>query len=335
MTASLIGQRTPVAIDDGLLRAGTQTVSFDCEQPETLLRNYLRLIRRTRSQQRVPEISLRREDVEALADYLGVTAESVLHRLATLMGSSRTQRTTMLAAFASGALLIALAGSAAATSPGLDAGAPFLAGQSVEWTATEEGSTAEVPTELDITTRSAIAEGTIFGNAAQAADGSAIEVDEASAELPRGSASLLADSGTFTPAFPAPSTPAPSTRAPSVVAAANGRPAAPDLPVGSDTDVDDLVALVAPVVPDLADVVAVGVAVVPPTGAASPDPVGPGADSVGAVEEVVQPPTATTIAPADEIPQELPPVDDDTVAVGPAPVPPTVPAPAPTSTTAP
>jgi hypothetical protein len=302
VTTSLAGQRTPVAIDHGLIRAGSQTAAFDRAEPETLLRNYLRLIRRARSQQRAPEISLRREDVEALADYLGVTSESILHRLATLMGSSRTQRNTMLAAFASGALLVGLSGSVAASSPVLVNAAPDATqvGVGAAVVEVEGDSLDDVPIAASELETAAAAASEVSAPADVATPGTSIVIAVETDADQTSSAVQLVESASTGAADAAPSdrpaSPQPATRA------------------GGGSPVSD-VALVAPVSPDD---VAVGDAVVPPTTTVAPN------DAVDAGSGAVEPPVpATTTAPADDIPQELPPVEDDTVAVGPPPLPPT------------
>jgi hypothetical protein len=302
VTTSLVGQRTPVAIDDGLIRAGSQTAAFDRAQPETLLRNYLRLIRRARSQQRAPEISLRREDVEALAEYLGVPAESVLHRLANLMGSSRTQRNTMLAAFASGALIVGLSGSVAATSSVFD---------------TPATSSADAPVAA------AVVDGMVAEpSAGVPGDGPPVSAEPAAVPGGTDATPTLADVATpgasvivENDVSPAESASAESASTGSTGGGpVNNQPATERAAGGPADDV----ALVTPVVPDTNDNVAVGDAVVPPTTASPSDDAGN--DGTGVDEPPV---TETTLGPIDDVPHELPPVDDDTVAVGPPPLPPT------------
>jgi len=293
-----------VAIDDGLIRAGSRTAAFDRTQPETLLRNYLRLVRRARSQQRDPEISLRREDIDALAEYLGVPAESVLNRLATLMGSSRTQRTTMLAAFASGALLVGLAGSAAATSPLLDTSSPSLGDPAPATVARESSIESPVPQVLASETDRSETGTASSAPASVSTRRSTVVTGNSGADRLEVTESEPTD---------AVGTP-PSARTGSTVA---NNPSADD----NRRDLEDDVAVSTPVAPDLDDSVAVGDAVVPPSGPT------PGNGPVeGPVDvAVAEPPTVTTTVPIDEVPQELPLVDEDSVAVGPPPVPPTTP----------
>ena len=308
VTTSLVGQRTPVSIDDGLIRAGSRTTAFDRARPETLLRNYLRLIRRARSQQRAPEISLRREDVDALADFLGVSAESVLHRLATLMGSSRTQRNTMLAAFASGALLVGLSGSVAATSPLLDSTAPSPAGA-----AASAAIVGDAPPDVLADVSTAPAGSTAPSPVTRTASAPTDRLTS------RRSAVVVGGTGADRTARAVPKIARSVPTAAAVGEPANGVPASgqPATQGGSGVSVDD-VALVSPVVPDPAEDVAVGDAVVPPSTPAPSD------GAANDASDAADPPlTETTVAPIDDIPQELPPVDDETVAVGPPPVPPT------------
>ena len=96
---------------------GVDSTYFAPGDPDALLRSYLLMVRRTRDQRRAVSITLRREDIEVIAEHLDQTAERVLDRLADLMGSTRAQRAAMLALLATGAMLIAVAGSAAADAP--------------------------------------------------------------------------------------------------------------------------------------------------------------------------------------------------------------------------
>ena len=101
--------RRPIVISDSLLSAGRVSAPVDADDPEGLLREYLRLIRRVRNQQRDRSVALRRADIEALAVHLDWSEERVLGQLADLMGSTRRQRATMLAVLATGAALITIA----------------------------------------------------------------------------------------------------------------------------------------------------------------------------------------------------------------------------------
>lgn len=123
--------RQAVRIGERHVRVGTRAVAFDPLDPTSLLVAYLRLVRRVRRQQSSPEITLRRDDVEVLAEHLASTPEVVLDRLGSLMGATRAQRLAMASLFASGALVVGLVGTAAAEAPvpsaGLPAGLPLSA----------------------------------------------------------------------------------------------------------------------------------------------------------------------------------------------------------------
>ncbi len=109
--------RAPLTIRNGVIDIGVDRTRFEADHAAGLLRNYLLLLRRTRDQRHTASITLRRDDVEVIAQYLDTTPEAVLDRLADLMGSTRTQRAAMLTLFATGAMLVAATGSAAAESP--------------------------------------------------------------------------------------------------------------------------------------------------------------------------------------------------------------------------
>ncbi|MCB0967118.1 MAG: hypothetical protein KDB37_09815 [Ilumatobacter sp.] len=112
--------RRPIVIVDDQLSTGHHTATVRPDDAEALLRDYLRLIRRVRNQQRARNIALRRVDIEALADHLGWTADQVLARLADLMGTTRRQRATMLAVLSTGAALITIASPMSAAATGTD-----------------------------------------------------------------------------------------------------------------------------------------------------------------------------------------------------------------------
>jgi len=108
--------RVPLTIRDGVIDIGANRTRFTSEPGDGLLRSYLVLLRRTRDQKHAATITLRRDDIEVIAQYVDSTAEVVIGRLADLMGSTRTQRTAMLTMFATGAMLIASTGPVAADS---------------------------------------------------------------------------------------------------------------------------------------------------------------------------------------------------------------------------
>lgn len=106
-----------MSIRPGVIDIGVDSARFVPGDVDSLLRNYLMMVRRTRHQRRAVSITLRRDDVDVIADHVGQTAAAVLERMADLMGSTRTQRAAMLTLFATGAMLIAVSGSAAAEAP--------------------------------------------------------------------------------------------------------------------------------------------------------------------------------------------------------------------------
>ena len=106
-------QRTALVITAGNLSAGPVHATFRIDAPESLLHNYLVLVRKMRGQQREPTITLRGSDISALADHLGTTDERVLEDLLDRMGATRAQRRALLAMFAVGALSIVATGSVA------------------------------------------------------------------------------------------------------------------------------------------------------------------------------------------------------------------------------
>ncbi len=114
---TILPSRLPVAITNGVISAGGVTATFMATNGTSLLTAYLRLIRSMRHQKKVPMIVLRREDIDVIAAYLDESGETIVDRLTSLMGATLTQRTAMATMFATGAIVIGLAGSTAARSP--------------------------------------------------------------------------------------------------------------------------------------------------------------------------------------------------------------------------
>lgn len=119
--------RSEIAITgDGLITAGGVDAVFEPGDPGSLLETYLRLVRRLRDQERDEVVSLRREDIEGLAEFLGQSGESVIEQLGTLMGATKTQRRVMAGMFLTGAMIITVAVpsvAALSTGSGTDTGA--------------------------------------------------------------------------------------------------------------------------------------------------------------------------------------------------------------------
>ena len=106
-------QRTPLVISAGNLVAGPVNATFRDGDPESLLHSYLVLVRQLRGQPRTPTITLRSDDITAIAGHLGASEERVLDDLLDRMGATRAQRKALAAMFAVGALTIVATGSIA------------------------------------------------------------------------------------------------------------------------------------------------------------------------------------------------------------------------------
>ena len=113
MPAATAFQRTPLVVVAGNLVAGPVHATFRDGDRESLLHSYLVLVRQLRGQQRAPSITLRGDDICAIADHLGVSEERVLDDLLDRMGATRAQRKALFALFAMGALSIVATGSVA------------------------------------------------------------------------------------------------------------------------------------------------------------------------------------------------------------------------------
>lgn len=113
MSAAQAFHRTPLVISVGQLVAGPVNATYREGDRESLLHNYLVLIRQIRGEQREPTITLRGADISALAQHLGASEERVLDDLLDRMGATRAQRKALLAMFAAGVLTIVATGSIA------------------------------------------------------------------------------------------------------------------------------------------------------------------------------------------------------------------------------
>ncbi|MEO5723863.1 MAG: helix-turn-helix transcriptional regulator [Ilumatobacteraceae bacterium] len=103
---ALLPDRPTVFIGDGMLSVGTLSCDFPADDSAAMLQAYLKLVRTLRRQQGAPCVELRRDDVECLADHLSKPGETVIDMLGGLMGSTRSQRPSMVSLFASGAVVV-------------------------------------------------------------------------------------------------------------------------------------------------------------------------------------------------------------------------------------
>ncbi len=117
--ADLEPERIALEIDAGAAKLTTAGVEarFDPEDEDSLLVEYLRLVRALRHEPHEPTILLRRGDIESLAGYLRTDGTVVIDRLGALMGSTVQQRRVATVAFAAGATIIMLGAGAAAVTP--------------------------------------------------------------------------------------------------------------------------------------------------------------------------------------------------------------------------
>jgi hypothetical protein len=106
----ILPERNPIRIDHRSISSDGVEVGFDPADDQSLLRAYLELVRRMRDGRRPIEATLRRHDIELLAEHLHVDTSEVIERLGTLMGAPRPQRSSMLGLFGNGAVVIGFAG---------------------------------------------------------------------------------------------------------------------------------------------------------------------------------------------------------------------------------
>ena len=116
---AILPNRLAVAVTTGIISAGGVSTAFTPNDSTSLLEAYLKLVRSLRRQKKAPAVDLRRDDIEVLAGFLHEPGETIVERLAALMGASRSQRTAMAGLFASGAVVIGLVGTAMAAGGGV------------------------------------------------------------------------------------------------------------------------------------------------------------------------------------------------------------------------
>ncbi|MFN8023846.1 MAG: hypothetical protein U0Q03_20105 [Acidimicrobiales bacterium] len=120
----LTSDRLPLEIDPrGVISTAGSAISFDPDDTDSLLENYLRLVRSMRGAEQPKAIELRRSDVDVLAAYLELPGEAVVERLAALMGATQLQRRVLAGMFVAGAMVIGLSAAAAANLQAAEHGA--------------------------------------------------------------------------------------------------------------------------------------------------------------------------------------------------------------------
>jgi hypothetical protein len=186
--SAIMPLRLPVVVSRGLLTAGGVSTAFAPDDSLSLLRSYLLLVRSMRRQKSAPAVDLRREDVESIAAYLGESGESVVMRLGALMGATRAQRSAMASLFASGAVVIGLVGSVAASAPA-ETGTGSMGGTAAPISTQYDGAVVAPVVSPAETDDSNAADGVGTNGDTQAVVWSPVEIDtsprtEESAEQP-------------------------------------------------------------------------------------------------------------------------------------------------------
>ena len=147
--AAILPERLSIAIsDDGVIRSGPAERHFLPGDEVALLTAYLELVRSMR-RQNDSTIVLRRDDIDVLAEHVRQPGSVVVERLLAVMGTSRTQRSAVLALFATGAMVIGLASSAAAG--GTDDTTPAVTRGTVESVAPGHAAVALTTDPIDPT----------------------------------------------------------------------------------------------------------------------------------------------------------------------------------------
>lgn len=124
----LFSPRRPVTVEDGSVSAGGRTERIDGTGAVAVLDAYLRLVRSLRRVPATAAVELRRDDIDVLAESLGLQAERVIEHLADLLGAQREERATALGLFHGGATVIGLVGTAVAAGSGIASRAALVRG---------------------------------------------------------------------------------------------------------------------------------------------------------------------------------------------------------------
>lgn len=111
MSSSAAFHRNPLIINGNTFMSGDRTTTFSGANTRAVLRSYLIFVRDLRGQRREPSIELRTDDISVLARHLGVDEAFVVGGLLDVMGATRSQRNTVMAMLAAGALTVVLTGS--------------------------------------------------------------------------------------------------------------------------------------------------------------------------------------------------------------------------------
>jgi hypothetical protein len=152
--AAILPERLTVVIQPPQLILGGVAAEFEPHDHHALLTAYLLLVRTLRRQRSAPAVDLRRDDIEALAGYLGEPSEQVLARLGSLMNATQSKRAAMAGLFATGAMVVGLVGTAAAVGNVDESVRPGPPTVTVTTTVDEAPSTTGVPTTDRTTTTS-------------------------------------------------------------------------------------------------------------------------------------------------------------------------------------
>jgi hypothetical protein len=204
MSATLT-QRTPLVISAGDLVVGPIRATFHADEPASLLHSYLVMVRELRGQQRERRLTLRGEDISALAEHLGTTETTVLGDLLDLMGATRAQRHALFTLFAAGALTIVATGSVALNLPTSGVAAELRDPVAVERPADEYVRTEPIAARAatdDVVTSIASSGPEVFPAATPAQLAAVLPVAQVAVALPEGVG--IADDGSTVAVAPAP-----------------------------------------------------------------------------------------------------------------------------------
>jgi sortase (surface protein transpeptidase)/transcriptional regulator with XRE-family HTH domain len=177
---TILPSRMAITIENHVMIAGGVRLTFERDDPTSVLTGYLRLVRSMRDQQKAPAITLRRDDIERLAAHLDLDGAQVIDRLASLMGATAAQRIAIGSLFAAGAIVVGLVAAGNAHAGGTTASVPSVS-VSVDDTTTQEDTVATVAQSASTTVpTTAIADPTPLVGVAESSPATTIASSSAS-----------------------------------------------------------------------------------------------------------------------------------------------------------
>ncbi len=104
----ILPRRLPLLVEADSVQTGGVTTFYRPGDRQSLLTGYLSLVRQLRQNPISPTIELRRDDIEAIAAYVGEPAATVVDNLAVMLGANQRQRKALAAMLTTGVGVVTL-----------------------------------------------------------------------------------------------------------------------------------------------------------------------------------------------------------------------------------